>query len=470
MSLELKYSLKNTFKLVKLQLRKNYRLVWSLLAASVFLSVWELIKVFSWDVVKNPDYAIELGEFTGTYLSFFLPALIMYKARNILTDFSISMYPGTPLTRFLSRVVSDCIMLFMIPLCLCLESMLQYGLLQLFNIMGITSAILPFSWGYLLHHLIARTVFTITIYSFFVAIWTLIARFSIRATVGLSCVLLLGLCLMFIHGLLGINTLGNLLSELFAVLNDSFRTGIMPSGTFILRNLSIILVFFAIAALSASRRKICQETPAKNTISAIFGVLLALHISTGFMFSVGIIHDTGKYPSDYYETSRVKREFVFEEDVQKVKNPIIHNNITTVPSIENPGANDNMSPYLSGEELEIILEYYTASAPWGQVPDGEAPQQDGGSEMYIVGPEWKLDGAGYFFQDWIDEMDVNIDKASMQITLPTSPIVFNAAFGTGYYSRKESDWKEFTNWVYAGEGNPFYMMSFIVQGPSEAEE
>ncbi len=466
MSMELKYNLKNIVDLVKLQLRKNYRLIWILLLSSVILCVLELVKVFSWDVVQNPDYAIELGEYTGAYLCFLLPAVIMYQARNILTDSGISMYPGTTQTRFWSRIISDCIMLSLISLCICIEAILQYVLLLLFNAMGITGVILPFSWGYLLHHFIAQTIFTITIYSVFVAAWTLIARIPIRVATALSCVLLLGLCIVFMHGVLGINTVGDLLSELFAVLKDSFQTGVMPSGAFVLRNICIIFVFLAIATLITGRNTICQETPAKNTISAIFGILLLLHISTGFIISVGTIYDTGKYPTDYYEMSSVKREFVFEEDNQKVKNPVIHRNITTIPSVENPGANDSMSPYLSGEELEIHPEYYTASAPWGKT----SQDMEEKVRMYIVGPEWKLDGAGYIYQEWIDEMDVNIEKASMQITLPTSPVAFNTAFGNKYYSRTEGDWKEFMNWVYAGEGNPFYMMSFIVQGTQEIQE
>ncbi len=478
MSLELKNTFENTSKLIKLQLRKNYTLIWVLLAASVLCSILELIKVFSWNVVENLNYAIELGEFTGAYLSFFLPALIIFESRKILTDSSISMYPGTPLSRYWSRITTDCIMLFVIPLCICLESILQYGLLSLFNLIGITSVILPFSWGYLLYHLIAQTLLGITVYSFLLVIWMLIAKLPL----WFSITLFVGLVLAIVSGTFGFVSFEVILDEAFYFLTENAGSaGVLPDSMYVMNNMILTVPFLALGALLASQRKICQESSAANVMSTILCVSILLYIGAIFLVSSSS-DETCSFqspPSNVYQASSIKKEIALKENSDNIAKIITNDRITTTPLIKNPAAEveTTADTYLSGGDLGIYPEYYSPYTPWNQndkkdYASSQTPLKSDTTKLYVVAEELQLDGAGYVFQDMINEMTVTLDDAYLNVTLPSSPIVFNKAFGTKYYKSEaggDCNWSSFIDWVYGAEGNPFYQMKFIVQGTQEIE-
>ena len=471
MSLELK----NIVQLIKLHIRKNYIFIWTILLTSLILSFFELIKVFTWNPAEYPNYVIELGEFSGLYVSFFLPAFLIFESRKILMDTQISMYPGTSLTRFLSRVTTDCLMLFIIPLCICLETILQHALLSLFNLAGITHVILPFSWEYLLYHLVSQTLLSITIYSFFLVFWIIITKLPVLA----SQILIIVVAALGVMGFLNFDLPATFLEKLISCFVDSLPASgkALPNAVFVRTTLLTSLALLFLCTLLAKRHKVWQESSAKNKLAAVLGGISFLYISIVFLFAPADVSTDYAYSRSGHALTTVKKEFSFDADYMQLQTALFQENVITTPRIKNPAASteDTAEPYISGSNLGIYLEYDSPSNSWTLLSKDELnnlgiktqfPTSDDTINLQILGPETYIKGSGFIFQNLVDEIDVTLKENNLQVSLPTSPIILPNSFGVKYYENC-SGWNEVVSWTYSCEGNPFYAMAFVVQGTDE---
>ena len=464
----------NFFHLIRLQFHRNYWVLWVCLALSLAFSLAEVLSVLIWSPARHfNNYAITTGQSSPFFL-FILPVLLIWNSHNILTNSRISMFPGTTLTRFCSRVITDCLMLFVIPLTICLENILQYVILSLCNAFEITHAVLPFSWSYLAYYLITYTLVFITIYSLCILLWILLTRLSPALSIGLAA----GTLLAIFISLIQLELTGKVLEAvlLFFEPNYDGMMGTLPSLTFVVRNLSVTLLLLVCSTLLTLYYKTWTEHPRQTAIARFWGILLLfyccnLFYMVSFDFTTYSGYGNAILPP-YYVLSPVQKTFSVQADSEQWQKILCKENIETLPAVEASEALDNSdaNPYCSAEDLKMNLKYTSPSHPLDlpedvlkemDIPD--YPNENDTVTIQVYAPDVYINGYGYVFQNVLEQMDITLQNNTLLVSLPTTPIVLNEPFGSMYYTAR-TGWNQLVDWQNSSNTNLFESMVFVVQG------
>lgn len=480
----------NLWQLFRLHLRQSYAyrsLCGSMIGLLIFIFIHDLLKVFLWRPEKNiPEYSVFLGRLTPIFLILTV-SYVIYRSTGALCDKSIGMYPGNSVSRLLSRILADGLVLAFIPLLICLVSIVRHGILWLGNRLGLLDIILYFSWSNLVCELIHYIFLFWSMYSVLLFLWILLSRSHpvIRVLTIITCILL-----------------GNSFYETSplswfwdTLLNLYFYPevtpgAILPPASFLQISLFLILFFLDISLLLAKHRfTVWKESRNWHYLqTASLAIVVILLVTVAFLpSSIDSIlsQEGGSFIS--YANSMAGKSFTLQAPAEELEQAFQPGHQETIPTVSRRGRHIDLASESSAEtrkrdsftaaELGISFAYSSPSNPFPfasyfsqeeiRKPDqapGEFSTEDDTLVIQAYGEEIMLHGEP-LFQKYLDQMEFSIEKETLQIKLPTSPLVVNCPFGVTYNLDED-----LASYLLGEESNPLYHMFFVVSGTDHTIE
>lgn len=472
----------NLWQLFRLHLRQSYAyssLCGSMIGFLIFVFIFDLLKVFLWKPEnKIPEYSVFLGRLTPIFLLLTV-SYVVYRSMGALCDKQISMYPGNSVSRLLSRILADGLILALIPLLVCLVSVLQQGILWLGNRLGLLDIILYFSWTNLVYELIHYIILFWSTYSIFLFLWIMLRRFHpvMSILVCVTCILLGNL----IYGAPFLSWIFDLLTEKI-FLTDVDAGAILPPVSFLRTNLLLIIIFLGISLFLAHYFTVWKGNASWHYLRGGSLTIVFLFLTTVLVIPMGGVNILSESDSVFsYSNPVAGKNFTLQASGEELTRAFQSDHQETIPAIRRQGrdiafatessADTREEGVFSANELGISFTYSSPSDPYspstvlslteGRKPDqvpGEFPTEDDTLFIQTYGEEIMLHGES-LFQKYLDQMELSLEKGTLQIKLPTSPLVVNCPFGV-----TDNLDQDLASYLSDEEGNPFYHMFFVVSG------
>jgi len=393
MSVEL---IRNIKALIKIQLKQNknaFMIFIGIIGAITFDSNLNLI----FDKNVNSSLFTNVGG-SGPFLIIGFCMLFAIMSINILTNQNISMYPGTSISRFISRILSDNIMILAIIIFTFLLYCIEYPILLAIKGGGADiSTIFSFDIEYAFISMIYVLSYYLMAYGIFVFIYALATKLGVKKTI-ISYTGFLGLFVMLIKY--------NIIS-LFGIF-DYFRDE-KSIGIFVLKTWSIWIFTLLLAFLIAKSFKIMKEESSNAKL-----IMLPVGFVIIMIFAFSIRSNVGATSESYTAVSKfqqLKETDIYKETLVKCDNPNYKNLLTSNSNISfmpmsqteayNAGILENNN-FLKDEVLVVIF-----------FPDGKCKNQ-------------------YLYQYYLDNMTITCDDSMLDVRFPKTKTILNFLWGDSY--------------------------------------
>jgi len=399
MSVEL---IKNIKALIKIQLKQSKKtaiIYYTIVIVIMLMTNLDLIL----DKNKSLSFFTNIGS-AGPFLILGICMLLAITSINILTNESISMYPGTSISRFISRIVSDNIMIFKTIVFTFLLYFIEYLILLGIKGGGVDILItFAFDMKYALVSIIYVLSYYLLAYGVFCLIYTLATRLGVKKTI----VLYTSVFIVFV-----IFAKYNLIS-LFNIL-DCFR-GEKRLGLFLLKTWSLWFITILLALLIVKNIKIMKEE-ASNAKIIMIPVGFIIIMIFAFSTSLSSTSKSESYTS-ISKFQQLKCTDIYKETLVKC---------------------DALSYKKMANEYRINFNYISQTDAYkaGILENDYSLNNEVLVTTFFPGVKCKNQ---YIYQYYLDNMIISYEDSILNISCPTTKTILNFLWGDSYKFMKGYD-------------------------------
>jgi len=392
MSVEL---IKNIKALTKIQLKqsKNTSLkYYTIVIVTMLITNLDLIQYKS----ENVSFFTNIGS-VGPFFILGICMLLAIMSINILANQSISMYPGTSISRLISRILSDNIIILKTFVFTFLLYYIDYLILLAIKGGGADISItFAFDMKYALVSIIYVLSYYLLAYGVFCFIYTLATSLGVKKTI-ISYTSVFIIFVMFAKY--------NLIS-LFNIL-DYFRDE-KSLGLFMLKTWSIWLITILLALLIAKSFKVMREE-ASNAKFIMIPIGFIIIMIFAFSTSLSSTSKSESYTS-ISKFQQLKGTDIYKETLVKC---------------------DNLSYKKMANEYRINFNYISQTDAYkaGILEDNYSLNNEVLVTAFFPGVKCKNQ---YIYQYYLDNMIISYEDSMLNISCPTTKTILNFLWGDSY--------------------------------------